>query len=145
MFAQRPTINRVIIGRRKTILANLRMAEGRLDEALAAATSALQPADRPDEMLSGFAAWNAQNAVGRVLKRMGRLDEAEAMLRRAVNGIEAERSRIEGTAVHFFEGKTPPYEELAEILAVRGRAREALDVSELLRARTLGLIVEEGR
>jgi len=145
MFAQPPTINRVILARMQATVANLRTSEGRLEEALAAATSALPPPGTPDELLSGFAAWHAQDSVGRVLKKMGRLDEAEAMFRRAVNGIEAERSRIEGTAVHFFEGKTPPYEELAEILAARGRAREALEISELLRARTLDLIVEEGR
>jgi len=145
MFAQPPTFNRVILARGKTAVANLRMAEGRLDEALAAAMSALPPPGTPDELLSGFAAWHAQDAIGRVLKKMGRLDEAEAMLRRAVDGIEGERSRIEGTAVHFFEGKTPPYEVLTEVLAARGRAREALEVSELLRARTLDLIVEEGR
>ena len=137
--------NAVVRARAMTILSHVRLAQGRPAEALAAATSALPPPDARKDGLSGFSAWNAQSAVGRALKRMGRLADAEAMLRQAVDAIEAERSQLEGAALHYFEGKTGPYEELTEILVARGRAREALEFSELLRARTLAMIVEQGR
>ncbi len=137
--------NPVARSRALTILSELRLAEGRPAEALAAATRALPPPDAPKQKLSGFAEWNVQTAAGRALKRMGRFADAEEMLRSAVDAIEKERSQLEGAAVHYFEGKTPPYEALTEILVARGRPREALEFSELLRARTLGMIVEQGR
>ena len=137
--------NPVVRARVMTILSGLRLAEGRTDEALAAATSALPPPDTPKEGLSGWSVWHAQTSAGRALKKMGRLADAEAMLRLAVNAIEEERLQLEGAAVHYFEGKTVPYEELTEILVGRGRARDALEFSELLRARTLGMIVTQGR
>lgn len=138
-------VNRVIRGRVMTVLSDLRLAEGRPAEALTAAMSALPPPDAPNELLTGVSAWQAQTAAGRALKQLGRLADAEAMLRTAVNGIEAEWSQIEAAAVHYFEGKTVAYEELTEILVARHRAREALDFSERLRARTLAVIVEQGR
>ncbi|HUR79844.1 MAG TPA: CHAT domain-containing protein [Thermoanaerobaculia bacterium] len=131
--------------RTMTILSELRLAQGRPAEALAAAISALPPQDAPKEGLSGFSPWHAQTAAGRALKRLGRLADAEARLRRAVEIIEEERSRFEGAAVHYFEGKTVPYEELTGILVASGRAREALEFSERLRARTLAMIAEQGR
>lgn len=137
--------NAVVRARVMTILSDLRLAQGRAAEALAAATSALPPPDAPKEGLSGFTAWHPQTMVGRALRQMGRLAEAETMLRNAVDTIEAERSQIEGTAVHYFERKTAPYEDLTEILVARGRAREALEFSELVRARTLAVIVTQGR
>jgi CHAT domain-containing protein len=144
-LAHSQNTNPVVRARVMTILSELRLAEGRPAEALAAATRALPPPDAPKELLSGFSAWNPRTAAGRALKRMGRLADAEVMLRRAVDQIEEERSQLEGAAVHYFEGKTPPYEELTEILVARGRPREALEFSELLRARTLGMIVQQGR
>lgn len=137
--------NPVVRGRLMTIVSHLRLIEGRPEEALAAANSALPSPDAPKEMLSGWMPWHAQSAAGRALERMGRHAEAEVMLRLAVDGIEAERSQIESSAVHYFEGKTIPYEELTAMLVARGRAREALEFSERLRARTLDLIVEQGR
>ncbi len=138
------TGNAIILGRILTVNAELKLAEGHPAEAIALAKRALAP-DAVQAGLSGWAAWQVRAVYGRALKQLGRTNEAVGMFRTAVAEIESQRSLIEGTASHYFEGKTDPYAELAEIYVASGRPREALNISERMRARTLSAILEQGK
>ncbi len=118
----------------------LRLAQGRVEEALADARLARQK--DPD---SGPRALTAE---GRALRALSRWDDAESALRAAIDIVELELSQRPldetGSAAVFVE-KLIPYRELLDLLVEEGCAREALTVAEQMRARSLRDSLRNGR
>jgi len=124
------------------VLGELRLAQGRPQEALDAANQVRVLASEAGD------SWPVDALAGRALKHLGRIGEAETAFRSAIERIEATRSQLEvaeGAATRYFDDKTDPYAELAELLATSGRAAEALELSEQMRARTLAVVLEQGK
>lgn len=118
----------------------LRLAQGRDEEALADARTARQKA--------GDTAAEALTAEGRALRRLGRTEDAEAVLRAAIDLIEHElrqRPVDESGGAALFKAKLVPYRELLDLLVDGGCAREALVVAERMRARSLREALRHGR
>jgi len=126
-----------------TILAELRLAQGRPQEALDAANEAMTLASDPEN-----GSWEVEAIAGRALQRLGRSREAEDAFRRSIARIETARSQLavrEDAAMRYFRDKIDPYAALAELLVARGRAAEALEISERMRARALAAVLEQGK
>jgi len=131
-----------------TIQSEIRLAQGRPREALAAAEAAFSRPNAMQLLGEESLVWPAASVGGRALRRLGRTTEAIAWFRRAIADIEERRSRIRASddvASRYFENKLDPYGELAELLVRRGAAAEALQLSERIRARALVTILEQGR
>ncbi len=137
------------------ILGELRLEQGHPRQAVEELTDALSRCGETSHVNSDGnddnhvnSIWSMNATLGRALHRLGRTAEAERALRRSIASIEAQRSLMsvsEDVAVRFFEGKLDPYADLAQILAVRGAARETLNIVEHVRARALAAILERGK
>jgi CHAT domain-containing protein len=128
----------------ETYLAELRLAQHRNNEALGIATAVLERKRGPEKTRGvtdeSFEEWQTRLVAARALRRLHRLDEAIPMLQRAIELIEGERVAAATDDVgnaRFFDDKIGPYTELADIFVSRGRFRDALLVSERMRARSL--------
>jgi CHAT domain-containing protein len=75
--------------------------------------------------------------LGRVYREMGKLPEAEAVLREAVAGIEDIRSQLQSEEHReaFVEDKIGAYAQLIHVLFDQRKMAEAFDMSERARAR----------
>jgi CHAT domain-containing protein/Tfp pilus assembly protein PilF len=80
---------------------------------------------------------NTQGKLGRVYRAMGKLQEAEASLRLAMEGIENLRSLLQSEDLReaFAEDKMEVYRHLIQVLFDQGKAGDAFNVSERARAR----------
>lgn len=85
-------------------------------------------------------------ALGKVAREAGRGNEAERRWREAIALVESPRGRLAFTtaersrfSARFYE----LYQELAELLAETGRAREAFDLMERARARALRVMMAQ--
>jgi len=136
-----------------TILAELRLAQGQPRKALAVANEALEIRTKSHNATDGWASsfsnwsWTVEAMAGRALRSLGRTSEAEGAFRRAIALLEAQQSQVVGedTFTSYFEDKFDPYAELAQILVTRGHSREALEMSERVRARALTTVLEQGK
>lgn len=118
----------------------LRHAQGRPAEALQDARIAREK--------GGSSLAGALTAEGRALRDLSRHDEAEAVLRTAIDVVELDlsgRPVDETGTASVLKGKLAPYRELLELLVDEGCAREALTVAELMRARSLRESLRHGR
>jgi CHAT domain-containing protein len=118
----------------------LRLAQGRFEEALADARRAREK--------TGSAAVEALTAEGRALRQLGRRDDAEAVLRAAIDLTEDElrqRPLDETGSAAVLKAKLVPHRELLDLLVDEGCAREALMVAERMRARSLREALRHGR
>ena len=79
----------------------------------------------------------AQSWLGRAYRGMGKLPQAELVLRDAVAGFEDLRALLQSEELResFFEDKVTPYEFLVLTLIDQGKVAEAFDFSERARAR----------
>lgn len=79
----------------------------------------------------------AQSWLGRAYRGMGKLPQAEQVLRDAVAGFEDLRALLQSEDLResFFEDKVTPYEFLVLTLIDQGKVAEAFDFSERARAR----------
>lgn len=92
--------------------------------------------------------WPERTALARALAAQGRFDDAELAYRDAIDSVEGQLGSVatdDFSRIHFYEDKVAPYRGLAELLAARGRAAEALATAETIRARALREIVEQGK
>jgi CHAT domain-containing protein/predicted negative regulator of RcsB-dependent stress response len=128
----------------RTYLAELRLAQHRDDEALRIALAVLEAQSRPEKTRGqtdeSFEEWETRLVAARALRHLHRFDEAIPMLQRAIELVEDERATAATDEVgnaRFFDDKIAPYTELVDILVARGRYRDALLVSERMRARSL--------
>lgn len=82
-------------------------------------------------------AWKLHTARGRASVALGRVDEAEAAFRSAVETVEALRTESELVDYRHWvaEHRREPYELLFRRLVKRGAVDEAIEVFELARAR----------
>lgn len=118
----------------------LRHAQGRPAEALEDARIAREK--------GGSSLAEALTAEGRALRDLSRHDEAEAVLRTAIDVVELDLSgrQVDETgSASVLRGKLAPYRELLDLLVEDGCAREALNVAELMRARSLRESLRHGR
>jgi CHAT domain-containing protein/tetratricopeptide (TPR) repeat protein len=79
----------------------------------------------------------AQNWLGRAYRGMGKLPQAEQVLRDAVAGFEDLRALLQSEELResYFEDKVTPYELLILTLVDQGKGADAFDFSERARAR----------
>lgn len=141
--------------RAQLLLAELQDADGAngtngvdgaaaLDDAsrsLALVQAALQSAE--DLALAPLVA-SAHHALGRSFAALGRLEEAEVALRRAVQMVENLRDGLghELVLTRFLDDKLSPYEDLLAVVVARGEsATEALAIGEQAKSRTLSDVV----
>lgn len=114
-----------------TNLAELRTAQHRDDEALAAARAA-----------------GGNSSVGaRVFRRLGRRKEAYAALRSLLASVEQERDKIadERQRLVFLQARIDVYQTLIDMLLEDGRVGEALAVAEESKGRSLLDVLRGGR
>lgn len=132
-------------------LARVRLRAGRFEDALRVA----QEADAIARGRIGSVAvgaqgvdeWSVRGTLGIALAAAGQRDAAIAALRSAVGIIETRREKLgvdEVALSGFLQGKDEPYRVLVRLLIGAGRDREALLVSERLRARGLGTAIAQG-
>lgn len=113
--------------------AQLRLAQGRAEEALGAAREIMGVSSWRD-------AWRDAWITAQALRRLGRTEEERLALQRTLDLIEAERALLppgDASRIRFFENKAEPYIAMVELLQSIGRHSDALDVAERIRARTL--------
>lgn len=86
--------------------------------------------------------WEAQGRMAQVLVRMGRDADAEAQFRGAIDTLRVARESIDNRDLRFafFRVAEDVFDAYVDFLVTRGRAGEALDVTERIRAQSL----EEG-
>src|SRR5262249_50378840 len=80
----------------------------------------------------------ARTLEGRILRTLGRPDEAEVALRQAIATIESTRARVAGTDVdraRYLSEALEPYVDLAGLLAGEHREFDALAIAEQAHAR----------
>jgi CHAT domain-containing protein/tetratricopeptide (TPR) repeat protein len=121
--------------------AQVRLAEGKLREALQLASDAATASEAELH-------WQAEAVRGDALRRLGRVIEAETALRNAIEVIESSRANLpvgELDRATVFADKLQPYRELLALLADGGRAREALVIAEGMKAQALQETLEAGR
>ena len=99
------------------------------------AASHLQEALRFSQMPAFVEA--TQRTLGGVYRGMGKLPEAEAVLRKAVAGIEDIRSQLQSEEHReaFVEDKMGAYAQLIQVLFDQGKMAGAFEISERARAR----------
>lgn len=120
--------------------SRLRLAEGRLDDALADARLAREQTGSPHA--------GALAAEGLALRALGQNTEAEEVLRAAIDLVEIALSNIPSDAVgrgRILNAKLGTYRELLDLLAEQGCTREALSIAERMRARSLREMLQRGR
>lgn len=75
--------------------------------------------------------------AGYLYRRLGRLDEARVELAAAIDAVEAMHSQASGEELHFFDGRSDPFAEMAAVAIAEGRVGEALSYAERYRSRVL--------
>jgi CHAT domain-containing protein len=122
------------------LLANVHLARGERELARASHAAALDAFDAAEALARSTGSiderWRAAFGRGRALERAGRADEALAAYRSSVDVIEDVRRRLgaQRLAAGYLEGKLQVYQALVRLLIERGRADEAFQYSERLRA-----------
>jgi CHAT domain-containing protein/tetratricopeptide (TPR) repeat protein len=101
---------------------------GALEHALAAA------AEHSDEARDLYL---AQDLLGHIYRKLGRLDEARTSLAAAIEVIETMHGHATGGQVHFFDERSDAYAEMAALAVDQGRAEEALGYADRYRSRVL--------
>ncbi|HEY3053405.1 MAG TPA: CHAT domain-containing protein [Thermoanaerobaculia bacterium] len=91
--------------------------------------------------------WEAHLVLGRVYRRMGRLDEAGTEVQSAIAIVEQMRRGIPGEqlAQQAFESMVAPYHEMVDILAARGEPAAAFEYAERAKGRVLLDVLRQGR
>lgn len=132
-------------------LSELRLAEGKAEEALRCSRDAIAIAATDDSAggaLSFFGSWESKLAEGRALRALGRRTEAAAAYREAIALIEMRRASVAAftlTLYGYLDTKAPAYRELTEVLVEMGKMREAIAVADAIKARALLDSMENGR
>lgn len=132
-------------------LAELRLRQGKSQEALEHAESAVRHA-RVDQGSTRTSTarplWLALTVRGRVLEALGRATEAELDWREAIDHLQALQVELSGESLDAMErlaSTLAPFRELVGLLADQGRIDEALSVAEQMRGRALRDVLERGR
>lgn len=129
-FQQAPEINWTLMPE----AAEVRLAEGRYEDALRYVSMNGVTTDDPDPW------WRGYTIRGRALRHLGRRREAIEALRSAIDIIEQHRATLPPDVLareRYFAERIEPYHELIDILAAAGQARTALAVAERAKARIL--------
>ena len=123
-------------------LAQVALAEARLADRADRPAAALGALGKAGKVLAGAGYGIEQEALGleaRSLARLGRLDSAAAVGRRAVAAVERVRGGFESgeLRVRYLAGREGAYADLADVLRRLGRTEEAFEVSDASRGRAL--------
>ena len=95
-----------------------------------------------------FPVWGPPILAGDALWKLGRTEEAIASYRQAIDVLDALRDESPATPfgqTHFFQEQSRPYIGLVELLTSQGKLRDALVVSDRVKARTLNDALVHGR
>ena len=126
-------------------LARLRGEQGRLDEAAALARDGLEAERRAGSPL-GIA--EAASVLGDVLRRLGRMGDAQQAFEEAIAATETQFGQVAGdedARQRFFSNRHGAYHGLFELHADAGRLDEAWLAAERGRARVLVDVLQRGR
>jgi CHAT domain-containing protein len=125
-----------------TAMSVMRRNQRRFEEAIRLAREALaQSHDK--ELYPTSCVWPAHSALGEALRQAGHAEEAMASFRAAIDVIESERRNLATQSTRFLGGKEEPYHALIEILAIRGRAGDALEVAERMRGQRVAKALKD--
>jgi len=128
--------------------AELRHGQGRDREALPIATEARIVLQRTAEKPRAFTTTPAGRldlVTGRILRALGRREDAIEELARGVEAIESSRAQLSGgplASIRFLRDKLAAYRELVDALQEEGRVEEALAAGEQMKSRALRDILE---
>lgn len=128
--------------------SELAFARKRYEDAETFARSAISMSATPGSMEIFPSLGPAQTALARALTPLGRFDDAELAYRDAISTVEAELGATPAddlSRVRLYDDKAAPYRGLAGLLAARGKAADALALTEAIRARGLREMVEQGK
>ena len=117
---------------------------GQLEPALTAVGKAI---DLSRQVSDVEGEWQGRTLQARILKRLGRLDEARFELENAVAQLESQRLRVAGgdeERQRYFERAMPPYHSLIEIEVAAKRPFNALRYAERAKARILLDVLSHG-
>jgi CHAT domain-containing protein/Tfp pilus assembly protein PilF len=91
--------------------------------------------------------WDVHLAVGRVYRRMNRLEESRTEVQKAIDIVEQIRRGIPGEemAQGAFESLVLPYHEMVGMLVARGDFASAFEYAERAKARVLLDVMRQGR
>ena len=92
--------------------------------------------------------WRTESLLGRVYRKLSKLDEAQAAFRRSIAIIEDLRNNVAGVEEdrqRYLQDKLEPYRGLFELLAAAGRTDEAFTAAEQTKARVLAEVLGNGR
>jgi CHAT domain-containing protein len=92
--------------------------------------------------------WQARAAAGKAYRKLNESSQAREAFEEAIATIETLRTQVAGSEQQqqrFFESKTAPYHDMAELLIAQDRAGEALAYAERAKARVLLDILSSGR
>jgi tetratricopeptide (TPR) repeat protein len=140
LLAEARTLARTLGVRRartQVVLADARIADRAASPA--AVLRALDPG-RADLAEAGYGMeQEALRLEARALARLGRLDSAAAVGRRAVAALEGVRGHFESGDLRtsYLAGKQGTYTDLVEVLRRMGRTEEAFEVSDAARGRVV--------
>jgi tetratricopeptide (TPR) repeat protein len=129
------------LGARRPV-AEVALAEARLADGAGQSAAVLRVLAGARDALAESGYGMEQKALGleaRALARLGRLDSAAAVGRRAVAALERVRGSYESGQLRtsYLAAKQGAYADLAEVLRRLGRTEEAFEVADASRGRTL--------
>ena len=79
----------------------------------------------------------ARALLGRIYRKLGRIDDARTSLTSAIDAIESVHEQVAGQELHYFDERSEPYAEMAILLIGEGRIEEAFAYAERYRSRVL--------
>jgi len=126
-------------------IALVYLHESRAEEAVTFAERASQVAGKSGDREAFF---RARTTAARAYRELGQMEKARLALQEAIDTVETLRGDAAGTVTHrqrFFEKRSIPYKEMADLLASQGRASEALAFAERAKGRVLLDVLQRGK
>lgn len=129
------------------IRSELRVRQGRADEAVQEATDAVTMPGEDEDVRFHLEQTLSTIALGRAYRAAGRKDEAIATLREGIVRLEAGRdaTQDELSRISFLEDNLQAYVELVELLVEQGDVEGAFRVAEQGKGRGLKDVLARGR
>lgn len=128
--------------------SDLRLGQGRYEEAIPLAREALATKDLPAKDDTRLMLFGARHVLGKALRAAGHPAEAIAALRDAValtEDVSRDRDADPLSAATYIEGNLLAYAELVDLLVEQKEVGEAWLVAERMKGRALRETIERGR
>jgi CHAT domain-containing protein len=108
---------------------------GALDHAVKAV------AERTDQIKDVYL---SRALLGHLYRKLGRVEEARSSLAGAIDALESMHEHATGGQVHFFDGRSDAYAEMAILMIDERRIEEAFQYAERYRSRVLIDVLRSG-